>query len=531
MAAASNFARVVYLDSVVPIRLDATILNWDIAEAATAKHLGQRQAADVPSRCISLRGPVAADSKPFAIAALSILEEADLVALADRDVLSPWYLLKIDGLPAGVGARGTGRGMKAYFRPYLFCSSCDLSGSRQRGCEHQICRQEMEEGSSATPTHPRRLIIPHIAISTSAFAGGEATSRDGGGGASTDAGEFEPWLPLRGRSILCTFDSPFLFPGILVKLEQMQREQCAQRELMMRTEALLVAATVPRKGGFSGASLELRDAALRERGIALLPTRVTDYEGYAGPVDMPAFDLWHKYAGPASLPSDPALSAPAFARASADVKHSEEDATQSLLQHFREHVQLPAGTHVVDVHATQCLFALRVRAPATHIRGSTDGCVCDTANTGLDAHSAARAAVCLIELKTPEALRDFSQKCESQAILELLGASTLCSYPMPVVLTSLIEPVEGVPGIRIFALDGNVVRDFLGAGGGPMTVAEAHGVLLALLPRTLAARKKYIAAKLASVPELGLHDDEDDGGGDSDDLGDDEGDEYVPPPF
>jgi hypothetical protein len=184
----------------------------------------------------------------------------------------------------------------------------------------------------------------------------------------------------------------------------------------------------------------------------------------------------------------------------------------------------------VDVHKAKNLFALKVRDPATDIRGSTDGCVCDTAHAGLDAYSAARSAVCLIELKTPEALRDFTQKCETQAILELFGASTLCGYPVPVVLTSLEEPRGDVPGIRIFALDGGVVRDFIGAEGGPMTLAEARGVLRVLLPRVLAARKKYISAKLASVPELGLDDDEDDEGRDSDVPDDDEGDEdYAPP--
>ena len=284
-----------------------------------------------------------------------------------------------------------------------------------------------------------------------------------------------------------------------------------------------------KRQSFSGASVELRDAALKERHLVILPTRVTDYDGYAGPQAMPAFPRWDSFCRPV----DASASAVASSEKSNDSKHDEVAATEALLRHVSHHLGLPPGTHVANVRSANSLFTLRIRSEHIRGSGSTDGCICETAHAGLGERSAARAAICLVELKTPGAMRDHAEKCVTQAILELLGASVLCGYPVPVVLTSLLEPSHDVPGIRVFVQEGGAVRDFTGAEGGPLTLAEARGVLSVLLPATLAARKKFILATLARVPEVyGDGDDDDDDAGDEDDANDaDEGDEdYVPGP-
>jgi hypothetical protein len=216
---------------------------------------------------------------------------------------------------------------------------------------------------------------------------------------------------------------------------------------------------------------------------------------------------------------------------SSDSQHDEVAATPALLRHISDHLGLPPGTHVVDVHGVKSVFTLHTRSAHTRSSGSTDGCICDTAHVGLEKRSAVWAAICLIELKTPEALDVYAEKCTTQAILELLGASMLCGYPVPVILTSLLEPSGNVPGIRVFFQEGAAVREFTGAMSGPLTLAEARGILDVLLPATLAARKKYLSAALATVPEVTGDDnhDDDDIVGDDDDAGDDE--DYVPGRF
>jgi hypothetical protein len=102
MAAASDFATVVYLSGVVTIRFDATILtNWDIARVATILHLGRRRAEDIPAVALSLRGPVTADSIAAATSALAALDKTELAMKVDTVVPRPWFLLEIDLAPGG----------------------------------------------------------------------------------------------------------------------------------------------------------------------------------------------------------------------------------------------------------------------------------------------------------------------------------------------------------------------------------------------------------------------------------------------
>jgi hypothetical protein len=104
----------------------------------------------------------------------------------------------------------------------------------------------------------------------------------------------------------------------------------------------------------------------------------------------------------------------------------------------------------------------------------------------------------------------------------------LCGYRVPVVLTSLLEPCGDVPSIRVFSWEGGAVREFTGATGGPLRLAEAQGILRVLLPATLAARKKFLLEQLATMPEVYGDDnhDDDDIVGDEDTSSDDE--DYVP---
>jgi hypothetical protein len=144
--------------------------------------------------------------------------------------------------------------------------------------------------------------------------------------------------------------------------------------------------------------VELRDAALAERNLIILPTRVIDYDGYGGPQELPAFTSWDLFCSAAPLSAVCTSTAVVSSEESSDTKHDEVAATPALLRHISDHLVLPPGTHVVDVHGVKSVFPLQVRAVNTRSSGATDGCICDTANVGLDKGSAVRAAVCLIEL-------------------------------------------------------------------------------------------------------------------------------------
>ena len=259
--------------------------------------------------------------------------------------------------------------------------------------------------------------------------------------------------------------------------------------------------------GMSSASSVHMMGALRKRKYKLRTTLVHDLPGFAE-VATPAFGKW------------------------ADYSNEEKQATPALLQHFQDYFKPPAGTHVVDVH--ECgvnLFDSVVAVVAnekTVFSGKTDGIVAVTKNVAKnDAASAAAAAVAVIELKTEAALKGKRAACKAQTVLEVLGASHLCGYPVIGVLTDMVTC------IHVFWREGKVMHDYTGVDGKPLTLAEANGVLALLLPIVVKAREKVMEAALRAVIEE-EEDDDDGGSGGGDDAsggddgsggGEDEGDE------
>lgn len=268
--------------------------------------------------------------------------------------------------------------------------------------------------------------------------------------------------------------------------EQALREQ---REAALQTDRLLKALDIIQQhGDMSSASSMLQQAALVKSGLRIRSTLVTDIAGFE-PIATPAFSGWGTM--------------------------SEEDATPDLLEHFEKHFRLPTGTHVEDVHGAGAFLSWDVRCVdthghnvLTHFSGKTDLIVTNTVLVE-DVYSAAQGALCLVELKTAKALKSKRAACRAQALLELLSIEKLCGYAVPVVLTNLMERGEDGSGIYIFSRSGLIIRDFVNAEGGPLSLAEANGVLAALLPEVLAERARVDAELLVATFEDGGDDDDD----------------------
>lgn len=277
----------------------------------------------------------------------------------------------------------------------------------------------------------------------------------------------------------------------LARLELAQRmQQEAAEQAAMRTDRLLEALSIIQNhGDMSSASSILQQAALVKSGLRIRSTPVTDIAGFV-PIATPAFTGWGTL--------------------------SEEAATPGLREHFEKHFRLPTGTHVEDVHGAGAFLSWDVRCVdthghnvLTHFSGKTDLIVTNTVLVE-DVYSAVQGAVCLVELKTAKALKSKRAACRAQALLELLSIEMLCGYAVPVVLTNLVERSEDGSGIYIFSRSGLIIRDFVNAKGGPLSLAEANGVLAALLPEVLAERARVDAELLEATFEDGGNDDDDD---------------------
>lgn len=230
-------------------------------------------------------------------------------------------------------------------------------------------------------------------------------------------------------------------------------------------------------------------AALGKRGLFLRPTNVTDLAGYAA-IETLSFAGWGAL--------------------------GEEQATAALHKHFSEHFCLPTGTHVEDVHGVEPFLSCDVaytdtqgRKVVMHFPGKTDLIATDSGCVG-DVMLAAAAALCLIELKTAEALRAKRAACRAQAILQLISIEMMCGYAVPVVLSNLMVPSEDGSGIHVFSREGRIIREFVGAGGKSLTLAEANGVLAALLPAVRAQRARIDSVLLMAA--VGDRDDDKDEG-------------------
>ena len=247
----------------------------------------------------------------------------------------------------------------------------------------------------------------------------------------------------------------------------------------------------------SKASKTLQQAALKHRRLCLRVVRATELEQFVE-IETQAFMGWGS--------------------------RSEEEATPDIRDYFEAHFRLPPNTHVEHVHSAEALLSADVpgvdphsHAVVTHFKGKTDLVVVDSPHVRRgDPESALTGALCLVEIKRRDALRDKRAACRAQAMLELLGIEAHSGYAVPVVLSNFQEPSdeesERGSGIQIFSRKGRIIRDFVGAHGGPLRLSEANGILALLLPTVLADRARTDAALLAALSE-GDDDDDDSGGG------------------
>lgn len=235
------------------------------------------------------------------------------------------------------------------------------------------------------------------------------------------------------------------------------------------------------------------NAALGELNLRMMPLRATSVDGFR-PIPTAAFECWR------SFPSEAA-------------------ATPALAAHFAANFRLPRSTQVEDVHGAESLLKITVRYDGggrevvLSLSGKPDLIVADSVGViPGDVYSIAHAALCLVELKTEHSLATNRARNTGQALLELLGAAKLCGYDVPVVLTDLKS------GIRIFKQQGLLVFEYVGSKGGPLTLAEANGILAVLLPMVRNARARCIAA-MAATPRHGGGDVGGDGSSDGGGLG------------
>jgi hypothetical protein len=284
--------------------------------------------------------------------------------------------------------------------------------------------------------------------------------------------------------------------GCLLRFSRSTLDRLAVLASLDEVKQTLAAMSISRiPCDMSKASLTQQNFALRNKRLRMRVVRASELAGFVE-IATPAFARWGTL--------------------------SEDAATPLLRAHFEEHFRLPPNTHVEDVHCAEALFSADVpstdaqgRSVVTHFRGKTDLIVVDSLHVHRgDPESAVTGAICLVELKMEKALRDKRASCRAQAILELLAIEDFSGYAVPVVLTNLEEHNERheSSGIHIFSRKGGIVREFVGAQGGPLTLSEANGILALLLPAVLDERVRTDAVLLERIVE----------GGD-DEEGDDEG--------
>jgi uncharacterized membrane protein YgcG len=251
--------------------------------------------------------------------------------------------------------------------------------------------------------------------------------------------------------------------------------------------AIAPAASAPRN--MSKASQTLLGTALAQKNI----TAVTEHLS-CDHVLLPAFN-WAPH-GRALLEKEAAAGSEAGA----------VQAFPGLLEHFSQHLPAEINCRGSLINAERApleyFVAGEVRTGSVQLRGHPDASFAHSAAVKDDAALSLALSCLLIDWKTPTAMKNEAAKVRAQLVFQLLAFYTKFRRAIPIAAT------DCATSIRVWALQGRRLVEYVSPTGGPLGLSEGMGVVCALLSASIKEAEAYL---LTLHSPLELDDDADEG--------------------